>query len=79
MLDSLQPVKDIDSTILRVCRSIYDEALPVLYGHNTFEFAKPRKLRDFSHGYLEQKFPCNTYPRYKIRNTAGSLSPSVLL
>ncbi|KAI4171748.1 MAG: hypothetical protein LQ343_003999 [Gyalolechia ehrenbergii] len=50
MLDSLQPVKDIDSTILRVCRSIYDEALPVLYGHNTFEFAKPRKLRDFSHG-----------------------------
>ncbi|KAL9006017.1 MAG: hypothetical protein Q9188_001251 [Gyalolechia gomerana] len=67
MLDSLQPVKDIDSAILRVCRSIYDETLPVLYGHNTFEFAKPRKLRDFSHGYLEQKFPCNTYPRYKIQ------------
>ncbi|KAL8717685.1 MAG: hypothetical protein Q9225_005093 [Loekoesia sp. 1 TL-2023] len=54
MLDSFQPVKDIDSTILRVCRSIYDEALPVLYGQNTFEFAKPRKFQDFSHGYLEK-------------------------
>ncbi|KAL8943595.1 MAG: hypothetical protein Q9216_000960 [Gyalolechia sp. 2 TL-2023] len=63
MLDSIQPIKDIDSTILRVCRSIYDEALPVLYGQNTFEFAKPRKLRDFSHGYLEQKFPSDGYPR----------------
>lgn len=70
MLDSIQPIKDIDSTILRVCRSIYDEALPVLYGHNTFEFAKPRKLQDFSHGYLEQKIPPNAYPRFKLRNIA---------
>ncbi|KAL8842643.1 MAG: hypothetical protein Q9170_000418 [Blastenia crenularia] len=54
MLDSVQPVKDIDGTILRVCRSIYDEALPVLYGQNTFEFAKPRKLLDFSHGCLDR-------------------------
>ncbi|KAI4187905.1 MAG: hypothetical protein LQ346_005416 [Caloplaca aetnensis] len=57
MLDSIQPVKDIDSSILRVCRSIYDEALPILYGQNTFEFAKPRKLRDFSHGYLDKRGP----------------------
>ncbi|KAI4190324.1 MAG: hypothetical protein L6R41_000850 [Letrouitia leprolyta] len=67
MLDSIQPVKDIDSAILRVCRSVYDEALPVLYGHNTFEFAKPRKLQDFSHGYLEQKIPSNAYPRFKLQ------------
>lgn len=71
MLDSIQPVKDIDSAILRVCRSVYDEALPVLYGHNTFEFAKPRKLQDFSHGYLEQKIPSNAYPRFKLRNIAS--------
>ncbi|KAI4149118.1 MAG: hypothetical protein L6R39_002607 [Caloplaca ligustica] len=57
MLDSIQPVRDIDSSILRVCRSIYNEALPVLYGQNTFEFAKPRKLRDFSHGYLDKRNP----------------------
>ncbi|KAL9596948.1 MAG: hypothetical protein Q9219_005459 [cf. Caloplaca sp. 3 TL-2023] len=53
MVDSIQPIKDIDSTILRVCRSIYHEALPVLYGQNTFEFAKPRKLYEFGHRYLE--------------------------
>ncbi|KAL8656499.1 MAG: hypothetical protein Q9210_000214 [Variospora velana] len=57
MLDSVQPVKDIDSRILRVCRSIYAEALPILYGQNIFEFAKPRKLRDFSHGYLDKRNP----------------------
>ncbi|KAI4125029.1 MAG: hypothetical protein LQ338_004494 [Usnochroma carphineum] len=57
MLDSIQPVRDIDSSILRACRSIYHEALPVLYGQNTFEFAKPRKLRDFSHAYLDKRNP----------------------
>ncbi|KAL8907332.1 MAG: hypothetical protein Q9171_005905 [Xanthocarpia ochracea] len=54
MLDSLQPVKDIDGSVLRVCRMIYSEALPVLYGKNTFEFCKPRKLRDFSHAGLDR-------------------------
>ncbi|CAO1597867.1 hypothetical protein XANCAGTX0491_001658 [Xanthoria calcicola] len=54
MLDSTQTVKDIDSSILRVCRMIYSEALPVLYGKNTFEFHKPRKLRDFSHAGLDR-------------------------
>ncbi|KAL8692283.1 MAG: hypothetical protein Q9218_002652 [Villophora microphyllina] len=55
MLDSIKPIKDIDSAILRVCRSIYYEALPVLYGNNTFEFCKPRKLRDFSHAGLDRR------------------------
>ncbi|KAL8733859.1 MAG: hypothetical protein Q9166_001847 [cf. Caloplaca sp. 2 TL-2023] len=54
MLDSIQPVKDIDSSVLRVCRTMYSEALPVLYGKNTFEFCKPRKLRDFSHAGLDR-------------------------
>ncbi|KAI4240811.1 MAG: hypothetical protein L6R40_004925 [Gallowayella cf. fulva] len=54
MLDSVQPVKDIDSSILRVSRTVYQEALPVLYGKNTFEFCKPRKLRDFSHAGLDR-------------------------
>ncbi|KAL9606285.1 MAG: hypothetical protein Q9179_000560 [Wetmoreana sp. 5 TL-2023] len=55
MLDSTHPVKDIDSAILSVCRTIYNEALPVLYGKNTFEFCKPRKLRDFSHTGLDKR------------------------
>ncbi|KAL8737461.1 MAG: hypothetical protein Q9181_001649 [Wetmoreana brouardii] len=55
MLDSTHPVKDIDSAILCVCRTIYNEALPVLYGKNTFEFCKPRKLRDFSHTGLDKR------------------------
>lgn len=62
MLDSVHPVKDIDSTILRACRTIYAEALPILYGRNTFEFAKPRKLRDFSHGYLDKRNPRTCEP-----------------
>lgn len=73
MLDSIQPVKDIDSSILRVCRSIYDEALPILYGQNTFEFAKPRKLRDFSHGYLDKRGP-STFEPCKTRNALTSIS-----
>ena len=57
MLDSIEPIKDIDSKILRACRTVYFEALPILYGQNTFEFAKPRKLRDFSHGELNRNPP----------------------
>ncbi len=73
MLDSIQPVKDIDSSILRVCRNIYDEALPILYGQNTFEFAKPRKLRDFSHGYLDKRGP-STFEPCKTRNALPSIT-----
>ena len=62
MVNSLHPVKDIDSAILRVCRTIYDEALPVLYGKNTFEFCKPRKLRDFSHGILDGRTTSMNHP-----------------
>ncbi|KAL8871609.1 MAG: hypothetical protein Q9174_002599 [Haloplaca sp. 1 TL-2023] len=77
MVSSLHPVKDIDSAILRACRTIYDEALPVLYGKNTFEFCKPRKLRDFSHGILDGRLTSMKYtsnpllldiPRYHCTN-----------
>ncbi|KAL8804587.1 MAG: hypothetical protein Q9223_005983 [Gallowayella weberi] len=64
MLDSIQPVKDIDSSILRVCRAIYLEALPILYGQNTFEFSKPRKLRDFSHAGLDRSHTSTDYAPY---------------
>lgn len=75
MLDSIQPVRDIDSSILRACRSIYHEALPVLYGQNTFEFAKPRKLRDFSHAYLDKRNP-RTFGPFKSRNAFIPVSES---
>ncbi|KAL8823801.1 MAG: hypothetical protein Q9191_005537 [Dirinaria sp. TL-2023a] len=37
----------IDSTILRTCRRIYNEALPILYGHNNFVFDNPRSIEAF--------------------------------
>ena len=52
MLDQQPPKLKIDGRILRVCWTTYEEALPILYGKNTFEFSKPRKLYDFSHGGL---------------------------
>lgn len=75
MLDSVQPVKDIDSSILRVSRTVYQEALPVLYGKNTFEFCKPRKLRDFSHAGLDRshtrKQPISSMIDVCTRNNAS--------
>ncbi|KAL8770595.1 MAG: hypothetical protein Q9209_003663 [Squamulea sp. 1 TL-2023] len=73
MLDSLQPLKDIDGSILRVCRSIYSEALPVLYGKNTFEFCKPRKLRDFSHAGLDRSHTRKHAPSHMVRNRGNDV------
>lgn len=38
---------DIDATILRTCRQIYNEALPILYQDNWFGFSEVRLLRTF--------------------------------
>ena len=34
MLDYYTPIPNIDATVLRTCRLIYSESLPVLYGLN---------------------------------------------
>ena len=41
------PSPDIDSTFLRCCRRIYEEALPVLYRENTFKFCEANELSNF--------------------------------
>ncbi|CAD6564026.1 MAG: hypothetical protein ASARMPRED_002656 [Alectoria sarmentosa] len=47
LLDNYNPIPQIDSTILRTCRVIYSEALPILYGQNTFEFSSANAIRSF--------------------------------
>ena len=47
MLDNYKPIPDIDAALLRTCRMIYSEALPMLYGLNTFQFSSGSSLRHF--------------------------------
>ena len=47
LLDNYKPIPQIDSAILRTCRMIYSEALPILYGQNTFEFSSANAIRSF--------------------------------
>jgi len=37
----------IDATVLRTCRRIYEEALPILYGDNTYKFSIATSLEVF--------------------------------
>ena len=70
------PIPDIDAALLRTCRLVYTEALPILYGSNVFQFSSSHAVRHFqSHGL-------STYPlgrRYrwtplrKLRSAAGDL------
>ncbi|KAL8823163.1 MAG: hypothetical protein Q9191_006113 [Dirinaria sp. TL-2023a] len=41
---------DIDATMLRTCQKIYQEALPILYGENTFHVFDPHEIQSFQ-GY----------------------------
>ncbi|KAL8823802.1 MAG: hypothetical protein Q9191_005538 [Dirinaria sp. TL-2023a] len=47
--DQRPPMLDlgIDSTILRTCRQIYREALPILYKDNTFGFSQVKMIKAF--------------------------------
>ena len=47
LLDNYRAIPHIDAAILRTCRAIYSEALPILYGSNTFEFSSPNAIRSF--------------------------------
>lgn len=39
----------IDSALLRTCRTIYREAIRVLYGTNRFRFRSPSEIHEFAH------------------------------
>ncbi len=47
LLDNYNPIPHIDAAILRTCRLVYSEALPILYGQNTFEFSSANSIRSF--------------------------------
>ena len=44
----------IDSALMRTCRRIYAETLPVLYGENTFHFKNVDMLKKFRNTGLVQ-------------------------
>ena len=44
---------DIDSAVMRTCRKMYQETLPVLYGENKFVFRRPEDLEAFRTGSLD--------------------------
>ena len=52
MVDAHPPSHDIDSAILRTCRLIYQEALPILYGSNLFEFRTVDQIQSFQYGFI---------------------------
>lgn len=47
LLDNYNPIPHIDAAVLRTCRIVYSEALPILYGQNTFEFSSANAIRSF--------------------------------
>ena len=48
--------KGLEPAILRTCRSIYLQALPILYGHNAFRFDSGESLTEFAHKGLNGQF-----------------------
>ena len=52
---SLQ-IEGLESAILRTCRSICLQALPILYGNNTFKFDSGKSLTGFAHKGLDGQF-----------------------
>ena len=52
-------IEAIDAVLLRTCRTVYQEAVQILYGMNRFYFSKPTELEDFAHMGLGKKpFGC---------------------
>ena len=47
LLSYHDPIPNISAALLRTCRAIYEEALPILYGRNVFEFSDPDAIDEF--------------------------------
>ena len=59
MAEEAKHIEAIDSALLRTCRTIYGEAITVLYGKNRFHFYTPSEIQHFGHARLENKpFGC---------------------
>lgn len=66
LLDNYKPIPQVDSAVLRTCRAIYSEALPILYGQNTFEFSSANAIRSF------QSRSLIGYPLGRTSKSAGT-------
>ena len=42
-------LEDNDAFLLRTCRTVYQEAVHILYGGNAFSFSKPEDIEKFAH------------------------------
>lgn len=49
MAKEAEHIKVIDAALLRTCRTIYQEALQILYGRNRFNFYKSEDVTTFAH------------------------------
>lgn len=63
------PILDINATVLRTCKAVYKEALPILYGQNTFFFSDPDHILDFKEKSMPRTreydlgtFVCRRFP-----------------
>ena len=54
MLSGRKRISDVDATITRTCRAVYDETMPILYGHNVFLFEKAEDIKDFKRKGLKR-------------------------
>ena len=48
------PISDLDSRLMRTCRAVYEETLPILYGNNIFEFHSPTAISLFADAGLSK-------------------------
>ena len=54
MSNTLEPMADVDATVLRTCRKTYSEALSILYGENFFAFSCVETMNAFKTDRSEQ-------------------------
>jgi len=47
MLTNYKPIPNVDAAILRTCRAVYSEALPILCNQNVFQFSNARAISNF--------------------------------
>lgn len=57
MLEHYKPIAGIDAAITRTCRFIHEEANPILYGHNEFEFQSAEAVNHFGTEGLTATYP----------------------
>ena len=69
----------IDAALMRTCRRVYAETLPVLYGENIFQFKSVELLKKFRNTGLVQTQGNLAMPRYLLEKKLTSNKRSKLI